>query len=161
MLFSIYGRNKGKFERTIIHTFLEEERKIMIMQLSEVRTLIVEDNIEKYIDIKRALNYCGISKIESKDTMEDALKLIEEGLSEGQPFALIVTDMYYRLEKGGKDDPEAGFKLIKSMKQKSIEIPVIICSSVNYRDTDVLGTVWYNPLCNLNQEFHNVLQKLV
>ena len=48
--------------------------------------------------------------------------------------------------KGEKENEEAGFILLEKMKQREHPIPVIICSSQNYRSPDGLGTVWYNKL---------------
>ena len=59
---------------------------------------------------------------------------------------MIVTDMEYPLEAGEAVDEDAGFKLIERMKKEKIDIPVIVCSSADYRKNipDILGSVWYN-----------------
>lgn len=57
-----------------------------------------------------------------------------------------ITDMHYPLKPRLEANNNAGFILIEQMKEKEIEIPVIICSSRNFRLPDVLGTVWYNEL---------------
>lgn len=49
------------------------------------------------------------------------------------PFNLIVTDMHYPLAVGMEADYDA---------------------------PGILVTVWYNPLCDLNREFGEILRKL-
>ena len=73
---------------------------------------------------------------------------------------MIVTDMQYPLEVGEAVDEEAGLKLIERMKKEKIDIPVIVCSSLNYSIPDILGNVWYNELNNLDSSFKEVLGKL-
>ena len=71
---------------------------------------------------------------------------------------LIVTDMHYPLAKGEKENEEAGFILLEKMKQREHPIPVIICSSQNYRSPDALGTVWYNKLRDIEFDFKEILE---
>ena len=73
---------------------------------------------------------------------------------------LIVTDMQYPLEAGETVDEEAGFKLIERMEKEKIDIPVIVCSSLNYSIPNILGSVWYNELSDLNSKFEEALSKL-
>ena len=126
------------------------------MKMNERNVLVVDDNVFKSIDIKRALEYNGISKVTMVDVQEDVWKLIKEG----ERFDLIVTDMHYPLHRGEKADHKAGFILIEKMKEKGIDIPVIICSTRNFTSSDVLGTVWYSELKDINLEFKNVLGRL-
>ena len=37
---------------------------------------------------------------------------------------------------------------------------VIVCSSLNYKIPDILGSVWYSKLSDLNSNFKEVLDKL-
>ena len=73
---------------------------------------------------------------------------------------MIVTDMQYPLEAGEAVDNEAGFKLTERMEKEKIDIPVIICSSLNYSIPGILGSVWYNELNDLNSNFKEVLNRL-
>ena len=47
------------------------------------------------------------------------------------------------------------------MKEKGIQIPVIICSTINYQSEDAIGTVWYNKMKDLNFEFKEVLGRVM
>lgn len=61
-------------------------------------------------------------------------------------------------QKGEKENEEAGFILLEKMKQREHPIPVIICSSQNYRSPDALGTVWYNKLRDIEFDFKEILE---
>lgn len=54
--------------------------------------------------------------------------------------------MQYPLAKYQDIDNEAGFKLIEKLRNLNINIPVIICSQINYTDKNILGCVWYNEM---------------
>ena len=123
----------------------------------EYTILLIEDNIYKAIDIERALESCGIANIIRVGFQEDAHDKIEEGAS----FDLIITDMRYPLHRGGDADNEAGFKLIEWLKEKDLDIPVVICSTSNYESVpEIFGTVWYSELNDIKRDFKRIIAKL-
>ncbi len=124
-------------------------------EIMTCRALIVDDNIFKTMKIRSALMANGISTIIMVDNQQDAWNEIV-----GKKVDLVVTDMHYPLYMFGMPDLDAGFKLIAKMKKANIQIPTIICSTRNYEDSDILGSVWYNDIVDINQEFKKVLQKL-
>ena len=130
------------------------------MTLSTLKTLILDDDIYKTIAIQRALEFCGITDIKTVSNQKSGMKYLYQCKEEGEPVGLIVTDMHYPLEVGEVADEEAGFKLVERLKAEEIEIPVIICSSLNFKEPRVLGTVWYNEMRDLNMDFKEVLEKL-
>lgn len=130
------------------------------MNLSDIKALVIEDNVYKTVDIKRALSFCGINNVTIAGNQEAGFNIIYESEGQGSPVGLIITDMHYPLESGTIADREAGFKLIDKLKKEEIEIPVIICSTLNYKVPDILGTVWYNDLRDLNIDFKEILEKL-
>ena len=130
------------------------------MNLSNLKTLILDDNIYKTIAIQRALEFCGITDIKTVSNQKSGMKYIYQCQEDNMPVGLIVTDMHYPLEVGAEADVDAGFKLVDRLAAEGIEIPVIICSSLNFREPRVLGTVWYNELRDLNMDFKEVLEKL-
>lgn len=132
-----------------------EERGIM--DLSEIKAVIADDDVFKRIDIQKALEWNGIKNITTARTQE---KLWEQIYHSEDKIDLIVTDMQYPLEAGGAVDEEAGTKLIERMKNEKIDIPVIVCSSMDYNIPDILGNVWYNGLNDLNVNFKEVLCRL-
>ena len=127
------------------------------MDLSKIKAVIVDDDVFKGIDIQKALEFNGIQNIM---TVRDQEKLWEQIYDSEDKIDLIVTDMQYPLKAEGAIDEEAGFKLMERMEKEKIDIPVIVCSSLNYRIPDILGSVWYSKLSDLNSNFKEVLDKL-
>ena len=127
------------------------------MDLLKIRAVIADDDVFKGIDIRKALEFNGIRNIM---TVRDQEKLWEQIYHSKDKIDLIVTDMQYPLEAGEAVDEDAGFKLIERMKIEKIDIPVIVCSSLNYSIPDILGSVWYNKLNDLNSNFKEVLGRL-
>lgn len=107
--------------------------------------LIVEDSAFKYKDICNAITDAGYrgAAIEHAEYLEDAFKKIEKNPETKYPYDLIITDMWYPIEKGGYE-VESGDVLIKTMKEKGIDIPIILCSSARYAYPGILGTVHYS-----------------
>jgi hypothetical protein len=54
----------------------------------------------------------------------------------------------------GVDDTKAGFYI------KEIQIPIIVCSSINYNIPEIAGCVFYNRSRDLSWDFREVLSKL-
>lgn len=57
-------------------------------------------------------------------------------------------------------DEEARFKLIERMEKEKINIPVIVCSSLNYSILNILESIWYNEFNDLNSKFKEALNEL-
>lgn len=129
------------------------------MDLSKIKAVIADDDVFKGADIRKALEFNGIRNIM---TVRNQEKLWEQIYHGEDKIDLIVTDMEYPLEAGEDVDEEAGFKLIERMKKEKIEIPVIVCSSSDYRYSipDILGSVWYSKLNDLDSNFKEVLGRL-
>lgn len=127
------------------------------MDLSKIKAVIVDDDVFKRADIQKALEFNGIRNVMAVRNQERLWEQIYHGEDK---LDLIVTDMQYPLGAGEVVDEEAGFKLIERMKKEEIDIPVIVCSSLNYSIPNILGSVWYNELNDLNSNFKEVLGKL-
>ena len=127
------------------------------MDLSKIKAVVVDDDVFKGADIRKALEFNGIRNVM---TVRNQEKLWEQIYLGEDKIDLIVTDMQYPLEAGEAVDEEAGFKLIERMEKEKIDIPVIVCSSLNYSIPNILGSVWYNELIDLNSNFRKVLGKL-
>lgn len=126
------------------------------MNLRELKVLVVDDNVFKTMEIKRALEYSGVEQIILADNQAEVWGILDEHA----PIDLIVTDMHYPLEQGMIADHCAGFILIEKMKERGITIPVIICSSRNFICPDAFGTVWYSKQRDIRLEFRNLLEQL-
>jgi len=130
------------------------------VKLSEINAVIVDDSILKAMDIRKALEFCGVRNVVVVRSQDKVWDEIGKGNVNGKKVGLIVTDMHYPLVAGGDADEEAGFKLIERMKEQNVEIPIIICSSRNYSVPEILGCVWYSELNDINVEFKEVLERL-
>lgn len=127
------------------------------MDLSKIKTVIADDDAIKTADIRKALEFNGIRNIM---TVRNQEKLWEQIYHGEDKIDLIVTDMQYPLGAGEAIDEKAGFKLIERMEKEKIDIPVIVCSSLNYSIPGILGSVWYNKLNDLDLNFKEVLGRL-
>lgn len=127
------------------------------MDLSRINAVIADDDVMKGADIRKALEFNGVRNIM---TVRNQEKLWEQIYHGEDKIDLIVTDMQYPLEAGEAVDEEAGLKLIERMKKENIDIPVIVCSSLNYSIPDILGSLWYNELNDLDSNFKEVLSRL-
>ena len=127
------------------------------MELSKIHAVIADDDVFKETNIRKALEFNGIRNIIS---VRNQKKLWEQIYHGEDKIDLIVTDMQYPLEAGEAVHKEAGFKLIERMEKEKIRIPVIVCSSLNYRIPDRFGSVCYNERNDLNAKFKEVLGKL-
>ena len=127
------------------------------MDLSKIKVVIVDDDVFKGADIRKALEFNGVRDI---ITVRNQEKLWEQIYHGEDKIDLIVTDMQYPLEAGEAVDEEAGFKLIERMEKEKIHIPVIVCSSLKYSIPDILGNVWYSNLNDIDLNFREVLGKL-
>lgn len=129
-----------------------------MMDLSKIKAVIADDDVFKGADIRKALEFNGVRNIMAVRNQE---KLWEQIYHGEDRIDLIVTDMQYPLEAGQAVDEEAGLKLIERMKEEKIDIPVILCSSLNYSIPGILGSVWYNQLNDLDAGFKEVLGRLL
>ncbi len=127
------------------------------MDLSKTKAVVVDDDVFKGADIRKALEFNGIRNVMIVRNQEKLWNQIYHGEDK---IDLIVTDMQYPLEAGAAVNKEAGFKLIERMEKEKIHIPVIVCSSLNYSIPNILGSVWYNELNDLNSKFKEALSKL-
>ena len=125
-----------------------------------MKALILDDSPFKLAKITRILQNCNIKSVECVTDQESGLELMEESIKQGEPFELIVTDMHYPLKSGAEADTRAGQKLLEQMRSKGISIPVIVCSSLNFSLPGVLGTVWYNEIRDIEEDFRKLIKNL-
>ncbi len=111
------------------------------------RVLNIEDLITKHVDVRRALERCGVPHIDHAETAVDGLDMIEAALVEGKPYNLIVSDMYFPMTKGGME-VQAGMYVIEELEARGIDVPVIVCSSARMVIPEIVGCIHYNPYRN-------------
>ena len=117
------------------------------------KIMYVEDNTIKYMNVCRFLNRIGIYDIRHATNSEEALSLVEK-----EKFDLIVLDMHFEFE--GKDDHQAGEKTMQCLRRNGIEIPIIFCSSRNWKIPETLGNIFYNECRDWEYEALELFQKL-
>lgn len=119
-----------------------------------MRVLNVEDDAYKRNDICKALKGTGTTKVDWVRNLEDALSQIKE-----VKYDLIISDMWYPPVSGGKDE-ESGEILIEKIKEMEMDIPIIICSSVNYRIPEILGTIHYSKNGDWERDLKDLIKKI-
>lgn len=122
------------------------------------RIINIEDSVGKHWAIDRALTWNGYPESELATNAETGIAMIEQAISEGNPYELLITDMHFSVD--GVDDTKAGLYVIEELKKKSIQLPIIVCSSIHYNIPEILGCVFYNKSKDLNWEFKEILSKL-
>lgn len=107
--------------------------------------LNIEDDIYKHHDICTVLKRGGFSslQIDCEENLEGGMNRIKKQIESGKPYDLIITDMWYPECPGGMEK-ESGVKLIHAVKENRWDIPIILCSSVRYRTSCILGCVHYS-----------------
>ena len=130
------------------------------MDITGLRVVVVDDSIIKSMDIKKALEFCGVRNIRLVGNQAAVWEEIEKGEEKHEKIDLIVTDMHYPLNPGQQADYNAGFILVNELKRQGKDIPIIICSTKNYNEPAVLGCVWYNELEDIEFKFQEILKKL-
>ena len=106
--------------------------------------LNLEDDVYKHHAICKALENGGLGtlKVDCAGNLEEGLRLIKKN-QKTQPYDLIITDMWYP-ETAGGECTDSGEKLIQTVKDNEWNIPIILCSSVRYRFSGILGVVHYS-----------------
>lgn len=108
-----------------------------------MRILNLEDDMLKHVEIDRCLKSLGAVELEHVKTLSDGKAQIEKAIAAGKPYELLISDMYYPLDADGVET-NSGTKLIEWLKEKKIDIPVIVCSSVRLNIPEIVGTVHYS-----------------
>ncbi|MBR1740341.1 MAG: hypothetical protein IJ733_00430 [Lachnospiraceae bacterium] len=67
--------------------------------------------------------------------------------------------MHFPLTASGEADVHAGEKLMEKLREKNIRIPVIVCSSLNYRIPEADACVWYSEHNNWEWELGKLVKK--
>lgn len=120
-----------------------------------MKILNIEDDAIKHTDICKVLGSCGCTDVEWAKNLEDALEM-----AKGGDFALYITDMWFPKTKGGVEE-ESGESFIRQIEKSGDATPVIMCSSVNYRIPNILGTVHYSDKSDWETELQKLLKEVI
>ena len=112
--------------------------------------LNLEDNVFKHHDICRAIERGSFEnlKIDCVGNLADGLSKIEG-----------ITDMWYPEKSGGADN-NSGEILIKEVRERGWDVPIILCSSVNYCYPGILGSIHYSEKEDWETELVKLIRKL-
>ena len=127
----------------------------------KLKILHLEDNVMKQIAITRVIRSVTEAEIIWVPDMASGMEKIEEALKQNKPFDLAITDMHYPLSKGSKSDLEAGENFIAEVKNRNLSLPIIICSSVNHRNDDILGCVWYHEVYDWESKMRELINQIL
>lgn len=125
------------------------------MEAKELKVLVVDDNVYKRMDIKKALECNGVKEIICFKNQEE----VWDELNNCKTLPhLIITDMQYPLNSYSEITSNAGEILIDELANRGIDIPVVVCSSLNVTVDRAVGNVWYNQLRDLEYDILEQLQ---
>lgn len=108
------------------------------------KVLNIEDTVLKHAAISRALKKAGIPNVDLASNAEDGIAMIEEAIKSGESYELLVTDMIFPINSNDKEESEAGMYVIEKLKEKNIELPIVMCSSGRYRIPEIERCIFYN-----------------
>lgn len=109
------------------------------------------------MDLFRFLRNQNVKRIEWAMDAEKAMRIISDSMST-EPFDLILSDMHFNYY--GKDDRNAGVKLLCLIQEKGYSIPLVFCSSQNWKIEGALGNIFYNPNRNWEIEAEQLIHDL-
>lgn len=122
------------------------------------RVIYVEDTIEKYMSVHRFLDKQGVTEIEWANNAEEVINKIKEAEDNNAQYDLLLSDMHFNYY--GKDDTHAGEKVMNNLREMNINIPVVFCSSQNWKIPGSLGNIFYNPRRDWEDEAEELFREL-
>lgn len=124
------------------------------------RVLNIEDTMTKHVAVVRALQKCGINEIDHATTAMEGLARIETALEEGNPYSVLVLDMYFPVFPGERMT-QAGMYVMEELENRGIELPIIVCSSVRLNIPNVVGCIYYNEFRgDLDGDMQEMIEKV-
>lgn len=125
-----------------------------------MRILCFEDDIYKFLDIKKAVGMAGAHELELVGSVEEGLCALRQASMDKRGFQLIISDMHYPVHTGAEGDFRAGEILLEELSKRSLKLPVIICSSMNLRIPGTLGCVWYSAISDWDMELAELVKQM-
>lgn len=128
--------------------------------MKDIKVIHLEDSILKHIAISCVLKAIGISAIARVGNLDEGIRRIETEAISGTPFDLVITDMHFPLRSGGEASWKAGEIVLEKLREREIEIPVIVCSSMNMKVPGAYGCVWYSELRDWEKELKELVERI-
>ena len=126
-----------------------------------MKILNIEDNSSKHWQIRSVLDECGITELEWKTNLADGMDEILKSIKANHPYDLIITDMNFpESPMKRRGEVLSGELLIEKLKKLHITIPVILCSSVNYKYPELYGNVHFSDRVNWENELKKLVRQL-
>lgn len=122
--------------------------------------LNLEDNVFKQVDITKVIRQFGKHEVDWVRNLGDGIEKLEMQMQSDKPYDLIISDMWYPEFPGGSD-ANSGDKLVKIIKEKGWNVPIIICSSVDYSYHEIFGNVHYSKEEPWENELAALIRKLM
>ncbi|RKM61329.1 response regulator [Butyrivibrio sp. CB08] len=121
-----------------------------------MRVLNIEDTPTKHRAIRDVLESCRVTDIDHEMYLDDGVARYKEALAAGNPYDLLITDMWYPPEKGMKE-AECGDILVKLADKEHWDVPILVCSNQHYNYQNILGTLYFSE----NVDWEGQLRKYV
>ncbi len=125
-----------------------------------MKIIHLEDSVDKHMEVCRELRKMGINSVEWATSVGEGLEKIETAIQNGTPFNLAISDMHYPIRRGEAADWEAGEYFLKALAERNINLPVIICSTRNYRIPGAYGSVWFSDLSDWEMDLRGMINGL-
>ncbi len=122
------------------------------------KVLVVEDSIEKYMAIFRFLQTQNVKQIEWATNAQKAIEIIDKLALADVYFDLILSDMHF--DFFGNDDRNAGEKLMNLLLERGFKIPFVFCSSQNWKIEGSMGTIFYNPFRDWENDAEELFRRI-
>ncbi|MCM1234513.1 MAG: hypothetical protein NC489_30805 [Ruminococcus flavefaciens] len=113
------------------------------------KIIYIEDNAIKRAAVMRLLGKLG-SRADWAKGAEGGLEKIRQAHQAGEGYSLILLDMHFPFF--GKDDPVAGEKTMRLIREMGVDAPIAFCSSQNWKVPGSIGTIWYNEYRDWERE---------
>lgn len=122
------------------------------------KILFIEDTTEKYMEVYRFLRRQGYTEIDWVSNAQKAIEAVEKAKQSNETYSLVLSDMHF--EFYGQDDHEAGIKTMNLFREKGYNIPVVFCSSQNWKIPGAIGNIFYNPRRDWEREAEELFRKM-
>ena len=125
-----------------------------------MRVLNIEDGPAKHRAIRNVLEDCRVTDIDCERNLADGVARYKEALAAGNPYDLIITDMWYSPERGAGEQ-RCGDKLIEMAGREHWDVPIVICSNQDYSNyPGIFGSLHYSENVDWEGQLREYVDKI-